>query len=796
MLALALVAAARLANMNEGGVPYRISNPSSDVPGYSTDFQQNAGPVDSFDVYGEVRTAYSQVYWTRNDPVPLPPELVERFSNGGVMAITGYEVDQVTHEGAPPSPPGPLSGFACYPSCDGGGRDRSVPIYNAYNHHYFSWLVGKGAEVVDQKARGPAAAPTGYSNPTNSEVVEHSADARGYPTSIVFKENPGGEFRKSYHGYPKGYAQLLASPTHWVVEPMQIDTHHRGYDLTDPAGYKPWHLPSLQSNGTITQLGGGLSPLIECPCTDRISRQRRSSPNLLAASTCAAPPRTPVATEADCEDAVREVAPRLASSRSVHDTARPAGCTLSPAGGASPRAYDAVFNTAASTVDCTPHPPAGAALGLAAEAAVGVGGASVGVNVSHEGTGNVTIRLSGPAGSWFGVGFDARAMSDTPYAIIIDGDGEASERRLANHDPGTQLPPSITLVSSEASGGVRHVTISRPIEGASPAHYSVPTTPEAVPLIVAIGSTPHLSYHKAHSSASLTLLPTNAPACVCTPDHHDFIVYMDGTPQRAEMEFKYLCADEPRGDMLRRGDGTGRAVPNEACHAQTYHGGLKCCRNGYFLTDQDQHSAIQPSKIDVYYLKWRYYFQVYTPAPTPAPASSVDSGASHKHLHHWVFLIDAEVNDYEEDSARYGAASIGKLTAHITADQICDAGCDFHRHDHLNFSTVSPLVMTPHCHAPSCLREELWNADSGELLCRSTARYGSAAYGSTDAVFNERDYVTLSPCLWGHHPGLRPPLRLEPKTRLAAVKYFNNTYRHFGQMAQWTGLAVYDHDPY
>ena len=37
----------------------------------------------------------------------------------------------------------------------------------------------------------------------------------------------GGEFRKSYHGYPAGYAQLIQSPHQWVVEPMQIDTHNR-----------------------------------------------------------------------------------------------------------------------------------------------------------------------------------------------------------------------------------------------------------------------------------------------------------------------------------------------------------------------------------------------------------------------------------------------------------------------------------------------------------------------------------------------------------------------------------------
>ena len=29
-----------------------------------------------------------------------------------------------------------LGGFSCYPDCSQG--DRSVPIYQAYNHHYFS----------------------------------------------------------------------------------------------------------------------------------------------------------------------------------------------------------------------------------------------------------------------------------------------------------------------------------------------------------------------------------------------------------------------------------------------------------------------------------------------------------------------------------------------------------------------------------------------------------------------------------------------------------------------------------
>ena len=96
LLPFPLVTAAIL---NTGGVPYKISNPSNDSAQYSTDFEHNVdGRVEHFDVYGTVQTRYSQVYWTRNAPIELPPALVKRFE-GKVMAITGYEVDQVRKKG-------------------------------------------------------------------------------------------------------------------------------------------------------------------------------------------------------------------------------------------------------------------------------------------------------------------------------------------------------------------------------------------------------------------------------------------------------------------------------------------------------------------------------------------------------------------------------------------------------------------------------------------------------------------------------------------------------------------------
>ena len=95
-----------------------------------------------------------------------------------------------------------------------------------------------------------------------------------------------------------------------------------------------------------------------------------------------------------------------------------------------------------------------------------------------------------------------------------------------------------------------------------------------------------------------------------------------------------------------------------------------------------------------------------------------------------------------------------------------------------------------------CIRQEFWNADKNEIICNMTANYGHEKYGPTSQIFNEKDYITILPCIYGYQAGLQFPFDLSPDTNIYAVKYFNNTYRHLGQMAQWTGLMVYDTDPY
>ena len=55
------------------------------------------------------------MYWTQNAKINLPPAIVERFK-GKVMAITGYEIDQVYH-------PGPQEGSTTSGDILGGSVD-------------------------------------------------------------------------------------------------------------------------------------------------------------------------------------------------------------------------------------------------------------------------------------------------------------------------------------------------------------------------------------------------------------------------------------------------------------------------------------------------------------------------------------------------------------------------------------------------------------------------------------------------------------------------------------------------
>ena len=49
-----------------------------------------------------------------------------------------------------------------------------------------------------------------------------------------------------------------------------------------------------------------------------------------------------------------------------------------------------------------------------------------------------TITVTGPSNVWFGAGFNASAMKEGPWAVVVDGgsDGKVSEHKLADQGIG------------------------------------------------------------------------------------------------------------------------------------------------------------------------------------------------------------------------------------------------------------------------------------------------------------------------------------------------------------------------
>merc|ERR1711964_173560 len=103
-------------------------------------------------------------------------------------------------------------------------------------------------------------------------------------------------------------------------------------------------------------------------------------------------------------------------------------------------------------------------------------------------------------------------------------------------------------------------------------------------------------------------------------------------------------------------------------------------------------------------------------------------------------------------------------------------------------SGINLVYASCHCHAPSCLSCELWNADTGKLICRQVPVYGSSAAVGENSTnkYDEKGYIAIPPCLFGpEEEGLEAPHYLKYDQNLTAIKRNNNTYAHWGEMAMW-----------
>merc|ERR1712228_425389 len=93
-----------------------------------------------------------------------------------------------------------------------------------------------------------------------------------------------------------------------------------------------------------------------------------------------------------------------------------------------------------------------------------------------------------------------------------------------------------------------------------------------------------------------------------------------------------------------------------------------------------------------------------------------------------------------------------------------------------NATGIKFLTIHGHCHAPTCILFELWNAYSNELLCRQ-----APVYGTSNSIFDEKGYITVPPCVFGDEAdGLMPARTLPFGTRLYSMKRCKADTGHHG----------------
>lgn len=120
----------------------------------------------------------------------------------------------------------------------------------------------------------------------------------------------------------------------------------------------------------------------------------------------------------------------------------------------------------------------------------------------------LTAWLTGPADTWFAIGWGQLFMSGT-YATVFNADISRviTERKLDNHAPGTMLGSSVTILLSENVNGQVSVKFTRLIKGGAD-YVNFDLEQDTLSLIWALGTSTTFGVH---ASKSLTSAPLMIP---------------------------------------------------------------------------------------------------------------------------------------------------------------------------------------------------------------------------------------------------------------------------------------------
>ena len=307
------------------------------------------------------------------------------------------------------------------------------------------------------------------------------------------------------------------------------------------------------------------------------------------------------------------------TKKTASDPKMPAGCVLdkNPDGSAT-----ALFNTGGSGSCASADTKEAASSSPKTKVKVGISLAAAAKQA--------TITLSGPAGAWFGVGFNAMQMEDQPYTIVVNSTG-VTEHKIgtcgteADHCAGTPLATSVKVVSNTVENSVRTVVLSRAFAGASKDHYTFdPSKVATLNYISAVGGSQAFEYHVNKDSRVLSFTPPTGPTCVCNLGESGELCWNQelikgdepGTPGYAGEKNAGTCDNFKKNCVARSPKMGAAGTPasgdllfqrNPTCNSGQYVGGLTCCKHKRIMLDADQPV---PDELLRYHMKFRFWYQV------------------------------------------------------------------------------------------------------------------------------------------------------------------------------------------
>jgi len=378
--------------------------------------------------------------------------------------------------------------------------------------------------------------------------------------------------------------------------------------------------------------------------------------------------------------------------------------------------------------------------------------------------GEVMLKMEGPADKWFAFGFPASELGKMNGALvwIAHVDGRVATRRLGDHNPGQDLDGyKTTIVNNTVADGRRTVylkydtgldafeTSKENWENVGVLNQRLASAKDGqkISVIGAVGQGGEFRYHgNTRGSVQAYALPHDVGYCVCKNNDDKPMGTINGVAYNPE------CNEQ----LIREG--------NPTCNVASYAGGQLCCAGGTILLDKDQ-SPPEEAKDEVR-VKLRVYYE--------------DGEKQEEQPKRTKIIFYAPEGDQAEYDIPVTESGIHVLEKTVEAR---DWGIkDGH--------PAELVVLQGHCHTPMCISQELWNADTNELICSTSMNYGT---DPNDEVGNEEGYILgSSVCLWGNDDGLKSPPVITADTKLYYKKVANSTYQHYGDMAGW--LVQYHDD--